>query len=110
LAIEALDLYESLANTAGLLEAVEQIAAIANAQSQRECVAALVAASTVARRSKGLPLAPAALLRRDDLMSRARGAGDVESFDQAWRRGETLTFEQAIKMARAAAKAKRADE
>lgn len=110
LALEALDLYASLANTAGLLEAVEEIAAIAGTQGRREIVAALVAATTMARRSKGLPLAPAALLRRDDLMNSARGAGDVGLFDQAWRRGETLTFEQAIEMARAAAKAECIDE
>ncbi len=107
LAGEVLDLYASLSNTAGLLEAIEGIAAVLAEQDRFEDAVVLCAAAHEWRKSAGLPLAPAARLRQDHLVDQIRASLDAASFDNAWSRGAALSPDEAVEAARVAVRIER---
>jgi hypothetical protein len=69
-------------------------------QDRLEDAVILCAAADEWRKSAGLPLAPAARLRQDDLVDQIRARLDAATFDDAWSRGAALSPDEAIEAAK----------
>ncbi len=96
---ESLVLSQELEDLEGICSCLEEMAVIAHAADDHARATRLYAASEDLRRGYGGTLHPDEMERFDRLLADLRSAMDNEAFKAAWRAGQAMTQEQAIRYA-----------
>jgi hypothetical protein len=94
--VEALAIFQSAAQPAGVANVIYSFARVAAARGQAERALRLAGAAVGLRTAMGHPVDPAEVAQRSRCLEPARRAVGNEKAAAAWAAGEALSVEQAL--------------